>query len=91
MKMTEPEIADYLPKVEIKDYNVKIGGRDFFNQPINDDITTYGNIRRNATGQEDNYTTGCLLDYHYFKENYKMTVVDLSKQQALDADPRAVQ
>ena len=43
------------------------------------------------TGQGDDYTTGCLLDYPYFKDNYKMIAVDLSKQQALDADPRAIQ
>ena len=53
----------YLPKVEIKDYNVKIDGRNFFNQPINNDIKTYENIRKIATGQGDDYTTGCLLDY----------------------------
>ena len=63
----------------------------FFDQPINDDIKTYENIRKTATGQGDDYTTGCLLDYPYFKENYKMIVIDLSKQQVLDADPRAIQ
>ena len=44
-----------------------------------------------ATGQRDNYTTGCLLDYSYFADTYKMIAVDLSKQKALDADPRAIQ
>ena len=68
-----------------------IDGRNFFDQPINSMNKTYENIRRTATGQGDNYTTGCLLDYSYFKENYKMIVIDLSKQQALDADPRAIQ
>ena len=63
----------------------------FFDQPINSDLQTYENIRRIATGQGDDYTTGCLLDYSYFKENYKMIATDLSKQQALDADPRAIQ
>ena len=52
---------------------------------------TYENIRRTATGQGDGFTTGCLLDYSYFKENSKMIAIDLSKQQALDADPRAIQ
>ena len=52
---------------------------------------TYENIRKIATGQGDGYTTGCLLDYIYFKNYYKMIVVDLSKQQALDADPEAIQ
>ena len=49
---------------------------------------TYENIRKIATGKGDDYTTGCLLDYPYFKDNYKMIAIDLSKQQALDADPR---
>ena len=81
----------YLPKVEIKDYNVMIDGRNFFDQPINSDLKTYENIRKIATGQGDDYTTGCLLDYSYFKDYYKMIAIDLSKQQVLDADPRAIQ
>ena len=44
-----------------------------------------------AAGQGDDYTTGCFLDYSYFKENYKIIAIDLSKQQPLDADPRAIQ
>ena len=44
-----------------------------------------------ATGKGDDYTTGCLLDYPYFKENYKMIAIDLSRQNELDADPRAIQ
>ena len=62
----------YLPKVEIKDYNVMIDGRNFFDQPIDSMTKTYENIRKIAMGQGDDYTTGCLLDYTYFKENYKM-------------------
>ena len=81
----------YLPKVEIKDYNVMIDSRNFFDQPIDNMNKTYENIRKIATGKADDYTSGCFLDYCYFKENYKMIVVDLSKQQALDADPRAIQ
>ena len=68
-----------------------IDGKIFFDQPINTELKTYQNIRRIATSQEDDYTTGCLLDYSYFKENYKMIAIDLSKQQVLDADPRAIQ
>ena len=48
-------------------------------------------LRKIATGQGDDDTTGCLLDYSYFVDTYKMIAVDLSKQQALDADPRAIQ
>ena len=68
-----------------------IDGRNFFDQPINIINKTYENIRKIAIGQGDDYTTGCLLDYSYFKDHYKMIAIDLSKQQALDADPRAIQ
>ena len=83
---------DYcLPNVQIKNYNFMINGENFFDQPIKDNKVAYENIRKIATGQGDDYTTGCLLDYPYFKDSYKMIAVDLSKQQALDADPRAIQ
>ena len=65
--------------------------KTFFDQPINNDVKTYENIRKIATGQGDDYTTDCLLDYPYFKENQKMISIDLSQQQALDADPRPIQ
>ena len=81
----------YLPTVEIKDYNIMINGENFFDQPINNNKVTYENIRKIATGQGDDYTTGCLLDYSYFADTYNMITVDLSKQQALDADHRAIQ
>ena len=81
----------YLPTVEIKDYNIMINGENFFDQPIKNNKVTYDNIRKIATSQGDDYTTGCLLDYPYFANTYKMIAVDLSSQQALDADPRAIQ
>ena len=81
----------YLPKVEIKNYNVKIDGRNFFDQPINSMNKTYENLRKIATSKGDDYTTGCLLDYPYFKENCKMIAIDLSRQNELDAHPRAIQ
>ena len=81
----------YIPNVEIKDYNVIIDGKNFFDQPVQNDKVTNENIRKTATGQEYYYITGCLLDYIYFKKYYKMIAIDLSKQQALDADPKAIQ
>ena len=69
------------------DYNVLIDGRNFYDQPINDIIKQYGEIRKIETGQGDDYTTGCFLDYQYFKDHYKLIAVDLSKQKELDADP----
>ena len=80
----------YIPNVEIKDYNFMIGGKNFFDQPINNMIKTYENIRKITIGQGDDYTNGCLLDYTYLKK-YKMIAVNLSKQQALDADPKVIQ
>ena len=81
----------YLPKVEIKNYNVKIDGKNFFDQPINSMLKTYENIRKIAIGQGDDYTTGYLLDYSNDKNHDKMIAIDLSKQQAIDADPRAIE
>ena len=81
----------YIPNVEIKDYNVMIDGKNFFEQPVKYDKVTHKNIRETVIGQGDDYTTGCLLDYIYFKNYYKMIVVYLSKQQVLDADTKAIQ
>ena len=81
----------YLPKVEIKDYNILIDGKIFFDQPINNNFKTYGKIRKIATGKGDDYTNDCLLDYSNFNKSYKMIAIDLRKQQALDTDPRAIQ
>ena len=69
----------------MKDYNFKVDGKNIFDQSINNDNKTYENIRKIATGQGDDYATGCLLDYLYFKENYKMIATGLNKQQVLDA------
>ena len=68
-----------------------IDGKIFFDQPVKNNKVTYKNIRKITTGQGHGYITGCLLDYMYFKSYYKMIAVDLSKQQALDADPKAIQ
>ena len=80
----------YLPNVEIKKY-VMINGENFFDQPVKDNKVTYENIRKIETGKGEDYTTGCLLDYPYFKYSYRMIAIDLSKQQALDADHRTIQ
>ena len=81
----------YLPKVKIKDYSVMIDGKNCFDEPINNGYKTNENILKIANGKGDDYTNDCLLDYSYFKENYKMIAMDLSKQQGLDPDPRAIQ
>ena len=68
-----------------------IVGINFYDQSINDIIKQHDEFRKVSTRYGDDYTTGCLLDYAYFKDNYRLIAVDLSKQKALDADPRAIQ
>ena len=68
-----------------------IDGKNFLDQPINSMNKTYENIRKIAIGKGDDYTNGCLLNYLYFKENYRMIAMKLSKQQTLDADPGKIQ
>ena len=81
----------FLPRGENKNSNVLIYGIHFYDQSINDWTNQYGEIRKVSTWYGDDYTTGCLLDYSYFKDHYRLIAVDLSKQKALDADPRAIQ
>ena len=81
----------YIPNVEIKYYNATIDEKNLFDQPVKNNKITYENIRTITTGQGDDYTTGCLLDYAYSKNYYKMIAIDLSKPQVLDADPKAIQ
>ena len=54
-------------------------------------IKKHDNIRKIPIGQEDGYTTGCLLDYPYFKEDYNLIAIEFSKQQGLDAGSVAIQ
>ena len=68
-----------------------IDGRNFYDQPINDLIKQYNEVRNTSTGQGDHYATRCLLGYAYFKDNYRLIAVDFSKKKALDTDPRAIQ
>ena len=81
----------FLPRVYITNHNVLIDRRNFYDQPINDIIKQYDEIRKTATGQENYYTAGCLLDYQYFKDHYNLIAIDLSKPKELDADSRAIQ
>ena len=81
----------FLPRVKIENYNIEIDGRNFYDQPINDTIKQCDEVRIVSTGQGDDYTTGCLLDFAYFEKNYRLIAADLSKQKALDADSRAIQ
>ena len=83
------EIKDYMEITRLQDY--MIDGKYVFNQSVKNDKITFENIKKIATGRGNDYTTGCLLDYPYFKDNCKMIAIDLRKQQALDASVRAIQ
>ena len=73
----------YLPKVELKDYNVMIDGKNFFDQLVENNIQKYDTIRNFSTGQWDDYITGFLPDNNYFKENYKMKPIYLNSDSQL--------
>ena len=81
----------YLPRIDLKKYNVIIDGRNFYDNPIESDIEKYRKLKKVMIGKGKDYTTGSLLDFNYFKKHYKLVAVDLSKQKELDADPRAIQ
>ena len=75
----------------MENYNIEIDGKKFYEQSINGLIKLYDEVRKVSTGQGDDYTTGCSLDFAYFEKDYRLIAPDLSKQKALDADPRAIQ
>ena len=68
-----------------------IDRRNVFGQPVKNNLKTYDNIQKIPVSQGDDYRTGCRLDDNYFNKYYKMIAIDLIKQQALDADPKAIQ
>ena len=70
----------FLWRVNITNYNVLIDGRNFYDQPINDLVKQYGEFRKTATWQGDDYTTGCLWGYPFFKDHYNLTAFYLSKK-----------
>ena len=59
----------FLPRIKIENYSIEIDGRNFYDQPINDSIKQYDEIRKISTGKSDYYTIGCLLDFAYFEKN----------------------
>ena len=81
----------FFQDLKIKNYNIEIDGRNFYDRSINDLIKQYDEVRKISAGQGDDYTTRCLLDFAYFEKNYRLLVADLSKQKALHANSRAIQ
>ena len=65
-------IIKFLPRVKIENYNIKIDGRNVYDQPINDSIKQYEGIRKISTEKGNDYTTGCLLDFAYFKKKLQI-------------------
>ena len=80
-----------MPRIDLKKYNAIIDGRNFYDNPIESDIEKYRELKKVMIEKGEDYTTGSLLDYNYFKKHYKLVAVDLSKQKELDTDPRAIQ
>ena len=78
----------FVPTVEMKDY--QLVDKMFFDQPVKNDLRTYDNVRKVMIGHGDDYTTGCLIDYSYFKESYKLIEIDLREQQTLDAGLKSI-
>ena len=70
----------------IKNFNVNVNGKNFYNQPVATDIKQYEEIRRLTTGQGEDYTTGCLLDYESIKNHYALIAVNLSRQKGNSAN-----
>ena len=70
----------YLRKGIINNFNVIINGKTFYEQPINSDLKLYEELIKLKTGQGKDCTEGCLLDYEYIKNYYRLIVVDLGRQ-----------
>ena len=81
----------YLPRAEIKDYNVLIDGRNFYDQNENSSIVRYNELLKMTTGRSEDYSTGCLLDYGYYIKDFNIVGIDLSHQAELDSDPNVNQ
>ena len=56
-----------------------INRQNFFDQPVKNDLRTFDNMWKIGTGQENDYAAGCLINYSYFNNFYKIIVIDLSK------------
>ena len=82
----------FLARVKIENYNIKIDGRNFYDQPINDSVKQNDEVKKVSAGQGDDYTAGCLLEFAYFETNDdRLIAADLSKQKSSEADSRAIQ
>ena len=69
----------YLPRIDLKKYNVIIDGRNFYDNPIESDIEKYRKLKKVMIGKGEDYTAGSLFDFNYFNKHYKLVAIDLSK------------
>ena len=76
----------YLPRAEIKDYNVLIDGRNFYDQNVNSSIARYNKLLKMTAGRSEDHSTGCLFDYNYYIKDFNIVGIDLSHEAALDSD-----
>ena len=76
----------YLLKGIIDNYNAIMNGKRFHGEVFHSDIKQYEEIKKLTTGQGEDYTSGCLVDYDYIKNHYRLITVDLSRQKELDAE-----
>ena len=81
----------YLPRIKIKDYNVLIDGRNFFNQNINGSIARYTKLLKLTTGRSEDYSTKCLIDYDWYLKDFNIAAINLSHQSVLNSDPKVIQ
>ena len=81
----------YLPRTEIKGYDVLIDGRNLFDQNVNSSIVRYNELLKMTTGRSEDYSTGCLLDYDYYLKDFNIAAIDYSHQAVLDSDPKVNQ
>ena len=81
----------YLPRAEIKDYNVLIDGRNFYDQNVNSSIVRSNELLKMTIGKSEDYSTGCLLDYDYYLKDFNIAAKDLFHQAVLDSDPKVNQ
>ena len=81
----------YLTKIIIKNYNNIVIEKNLYDQPIDSDIKRYEEIRTLTIRQSEDYTTGCLLNYEYIKNYYRLKTVDLNRQKEIDTDSKAIQ
>ena len=79
-KLKETDTKYFLPRVNITNYNVLVDGEKIYDQPIDDLVKQCDEIRKIVTGQGDDYTTGCLLDYQYFKDHYRLQLISVNRR-----------